>query len=55
MGVALNRLREQATAQLEELRSAFLTTGQLAERTSELRDACRATRDARLSQPASGG
>jgi hypothetical protein len=40
----LTRLREQCELQVEEMRLVFLTTAQLAERTSELRERCRATR-----------
>jgi CRP/FNR family transcriptional regulator, cyclic AMP receptor protein len=40
----LTRLRQQCELQVEEMRLVFLTTTQLAERTSELRERCRATR-----------
>ena len=44
---AIQRLREQCETQVEEMRVVFLTSSQLAERTSELRERCRETRDGR--------
>jgi hypothetical protein len=46
LGDTIHRVRQRAELQLAELQTVFLQTAQLASRTSELRDACRATRGA---------
>ena len=41
----LERLRQQAATQVEQIRVAFATSAELAEHASELRERCRATRE----------
>ena len=46
LSTVLQRMREQCELQVESLRVVFVTSAQLAARTSELRAQCRETRDA---------
>jgi CRP/FNR family transcriptional regulator, cyclic AMP receptor protein len=47
MRAALQRMREQCELQVEEMRAVFVKTSLLAQRTSELREECRAARTPR--------
>jgi hypothetical protein len=44
MRAALQRMRQQCQVQVEEMQHVFVTTQQLAEHTSALRERCRETR-----------
>jgi hypothetical protein len=55
LDAALQRMREQCEVQREALRGVFVTSAQLAQRTSELRAKCRATRRAPAQESAASG